>query len=72
MIADRLDTEDLDDTCLGILHLLVSELGSYNESTFEIHIQGLNQLANGARQLAPRSTMFMMLYVYPSTDKVQT
>lgn len=68
MITDRLKTDNHDDTIISILHLLVSELGSYNESTFEVHIQGLHQLARGISEFPPRSAVFMNLYV--SADRL--
>ena len=39
IITDRLDTNDT--TILGILHLLMSELGGFDETAFDVHQEGL-------------------------------
>jgi hypothetical protein len=39
MIADCLDTNDT--TMLSILHLLMSEVGGFDEATFDVHLEGL-------------------------------
>jgi hypothetical protein len=42
MITDRLDTNDT--TILSILHLLMSELGGFDETAFDVHQEGLMRI----------------------------
>ncbi|KAF2848445.1 hypothetical protein T440DRAFT_454680 [Plenodomus tracheiphilus IPT5] len=61
MITNRLHTEDPTVTIASILLLLVSEVGLFKESVFEVHQQGLNQLAASVAQLPPRLETFMKI-----------
>ena len=59
-ITDRLDLDD--STIVSILHLLVSEIGGFDEDVFDVHMQGVLRIIHqrgGVGQLA--SPQFMIL-----------
>ncbi|KAI8930804.1 hypothetical protein NX059_011827 [Plenodomus lindquistii] len=61
LISNRLCTEDPTITIASILLLLIGEVGIFRESVFEVHQQGLYQLAASVAQLPPQLATFMTI-----------
>jgi hypothetical protein len=58
LISDRLDTNDV--TIIGILHLLISEIGGLDEDVIELHQDGLvTCVRNQEDGLNPNIASFM-------------
>jgi hypothetical protein len=58
LISDRLDTNDV--TIIGILHLLISEIGGLDEDVIELHQDGLvTCVRNQEDGLNPNIARFM-------------
>jgi hypothetical protein len=60
LISDRLDTNDV--TIIGILHLLISEIGGLDEDVIKLHQDGLlTCVRNQQDGLNPNIATFMTL-----------
>jgi hypothetical protein len=60
LISDRLDTNDV--TIIGILHLLISEIGGLDENVIKLHRDGLlTCVRNQQDGLSPNMASFMTL-----------
>ncbi|KAF1848922.1 uncharacterized protein K460DRAFT_404184 [Cucurbitaria berberidis CBS 394.84] len=64
-ITDRLDLDDT--TIVSILHLLVSEIGGFDEDVFDVHMQGVMRIIHqrgGVSQVASPQFMILVMLTF--------